>query len=169
MVYQHPVKNRGQRPRFLFILTLVPTERTAHRIGRILTVVVVGLFVCFLVVLNILFPLIFHFRKGPALPRDAAALPAGVPAPTAQDTVAVQKGFQYLVSYTDQGLLPGELSIQEGETVRFTNSTNAAIFVTLGGVRSALLSQGMYWEHTFDALGTQTFSMDTKQGTITVQ
>ena len=72
--------------------------------------------------------------------------------PTPQDYVSAQKGFQYLVSYTDGGFVPATLSVNKGETVRFTNNSGGILQLSLTG--TAPLSQGQYFEYTFTTSGT---------------
>src|SRR5580658_8206279 len=57
-------------------------------------------------------------------------LPTSIPMPTPQDEVSAQQPFQYLVSYTVSGFHPTSLSIQEGQTVRFTNNSSDTITIT---------------------------------------
>ena len=75
------------------------------------------------------------------------AFPANAPAPRPEDYIAAQKGFQYLVSYTDQGFAPPTLSVKKGETVRFTNNSNNTLQLSLIGANP--LTRGQYFEYTF--------------------
>ncbi len=100
------------------------------------------------------------------------SFPQGVPAPTAADTVTAQKGFQYLISYTEGGFAPSTLTIEKGETVRFANNSGANLSVALGvAVQSPILGHGQYWERTFAEAGTFRYrdSISEKEGTITVE
>ena len=93
-----------------------------------------------------------------AQPNSEANLPAetalskDIPAPQAQDYVPAQKGFQYLVSYTERGFTPATLSVNKGETVRFTNNSGGVLQLSL--TDTAPLSQGQYFEYTFTTSGT---------------
>ena len=97
-----------------------------------------------------------------------AEFPQDAPAPTPQDYVQAQKGFQYLVSYTEQGFAPAALSVKQGETVRFTNNSSTSLELSLDGATSAPLIHGTYFEYTFTKTGTFTYSDGTNKGTVTV-
>lgn len=47
--------------------------------------------------------------------------------------VAASKGFQALASYTDRGFEPVTITIQVGETVRFTNNSSSDLWVAASG------------------------------------
>ncbi len=112
------------------------------------------------------------FLAQPATPAAAdlsemVTFPADAPAPTPQDYVTAQQGFQYLVSYTENGFVPTTLSVQRGETVRFTNNSDTVLQLSLSGEHT--LDHAGYFEYTFTKSGTFTFSGGTTEGTITVQ
>ena len=98
---------------------------------------------------------------------------APIPEPPFTDAVKAQlaasKGFQEVVTYTDRGFEPLHLSITQGDTVRFTNSSHQMLWVAADGVAlypitgdcgsSALdschpLEPGAFWEFTFTESGT---------------
>ncbi len=98
-------------------------------------------------------------------------LAVNAPVPSAGDYVAAQNGFQYLVSYTSGGFAPGSLTVQKGETVRFTNNSSDTIQISAGGAQSPSLSHGQYWEYTFKTTGTVQYKDITgsSTGSVTVQ
>ena len=98
---------------------------------------------------------------------DTSGFLQGTPAPTPQDYVAAQKGFQYLVSYTDQGFAPPTLSVKKGETVRFTNNSDAPLQLSLTG--TSLLAHSEYLEYTFTESGAFNYSDGTHKGIINVE
>lgn len=118
-------------------------------------------------------------------PPAATVFPSNAPPPTATDVVSAQQAFQYLVSFTANGFSPAKLTIQEGQTVRFTNNTNNFIRVLSQGADASATTTcpvaeidscagfgyGQYWQHTFTKAGT--FSYEDTQthdsGTIIVQ
>ncbi|MEK7093446.1 MAG: hypothetical protein AAB927_03080 [Patescibacteria group bacterium] len=87
-------------------------------------------------------------RTAPA--NDLTAFPADAPAPTPQDYVAEQKGFQYLVSYTSNGFNPSTLSVKKDETVRFTNNSDNPLRLALESAQVASLNRGEYYEAEFN-------------------
>jgi len=109
----------------------------------------------------------------PAFPQSAAPAPAGfpadAPAPQPQDYIEAQQGFQYLVSYTDNGFAPAALSVKQGETVRFTNNTSEPLQLTLAGAQPPVLDRGEYFEYTFATSGSFDYSDGTNNGIVTVQ
>jgi len=46
-----------------------------------------------------------------------------------KDKLAASSGFQHLVSYTDTGFEPDTLTVEDGETVRFTNNSSDDIWI----------------------------------------
>lgn len=123
-------------------------------------------------------------ESAPLLP---TTFPTNIPAPAPTDYTDAQKGFQYLVSYTMAGFSPPSLSVNKGETVRFTNNAPTAVRIVAESGSSypgssdcgtsALdsckeIAHGEYWEFTFNDTGTWTYvnPLDTsKRGTITVK
>jgi|SRR3989344_829776 len=132
-----------------------PTHRYFLWLGFLLVLVVAAL------VAGWLFP---EFLRP-----SSSAFPANAPAPTETDYVAVQKGFQYLVSYTDQGFVPASLTVNKGETVRFTNAAASTFTLSLSGASDSSLSHLQYFEYTFAKTGTYIYSDGTNSGTVTVQ
>jgi plastocyanin len=108
---------------------------------------------------------------------------------TMKAVLATSKGFQHLVSYTNNGFEPSKLTIKAGETVRFTNNSSGNLRVTAlawdGKIypgngqcsRSKLdscvsLQPQEFWEFTFDAAGAWGFANNGDQkhiGVMTVQ
>lgn len=58
--------------------------------------------------------------------------PAGfIPPPSAEVLAQLERsrGFQALISYTDNGFEPSSTTLKKGEAVRFTNNSNEALWV----------------------------------------
>lgn len=70
---------------------------------------------------------------------------------TTIDALAETRGFQALVSYTDHGFEPSNISIKRGDTVRFTNNSSGAL-----RINASELAPREFLEMTFDTSGTQT-------------
>lgn len=87
-----------------------------------------------------------------------AGFPAEAPAPKPQDYVAAQKGFQYLVSYSDSGFHPVTLSVKRGETVRISNNSRMPVQLSLSGSKIASFGRAEYFEYLFTEAGSFTFS-----------
>ena len=112
---------------------------------------------------------------------------AEIPFPTAADYTTQQKGFQYLVSYGDDGFIPATLTVNKGETVRFTNNSSNPLRVvaesgsSFPGVSDCgtsifdscrALPGGEYWELTFsqsDEWEYTNFLDASQKGNITVK
>lgn len=95
--------------------------------------------------------------------------------PLTPDTIEALKkshGFQVLASYTDGGFAPVSITINRGETVRFTNNSSDGLWVSaVGDSRSKaypgtpngcgqshfdscrIIGRGEFWEFTFDVVG----------------
>ena len=109
-------------------------------------------------------------RPAPAAPALApVGFPADAPAPTPQDYVTAQKGFQYLVSYTESGFAPVALSVKKGETIRFTNNSGNPLRLSLENAQVTSLNHAEYYEYTFANAGTFAYSDSTNVITITVE
>lgn len=96
-----------------------------------------------------------------------AAVPAY--ASSTQEKLERSHGFQMVVSYTDSGFEPAQISITKGDTIRFTNNSSGKLWVAASGNTlypsagkecgsSALDSCAPFdpmdfWEFTFDAAG----------------
>ena len=91
------------------------------------------------------------------------------PPPTAQDAVSAQQSFQYLVVYTANGFKPASLTMDSGETVRFSNVTPIPIVIQSAAAQSPSLPQGEYWQYTASSTGTFTFVAGNSSIVITVQ
>lgn len=92
-----------------------------------------------------------------------------IPAPTPQDMVTAQHGFQYLVQYTATGFHPQSLTVKKGETVRFTNNASGPTIISGAQRTSSTLAHGQYWEFTAATAGTFTFTSAGTSMTITAQ
>jgi len=98
-----------------------------------------------------------------------AGFPVEAPPPKAQDYVAAQKGFQYLVSYSENGFMPATLSVQKGETVRFTNNSDGLLRLLFENAQITSLNRGEYYEYTFANAGAFAYSDGTSEMTVTVK
>jgi plastocyanin len=100
------------------------------------------------------------------------------------------KGFQYLVSYTDNGFEPSSLVMSRGESVRFTNNSSMNLWIAADGsgvqiyprTKEVCGSSDLdsckpfmpqdFWEFTFEKAGTWGIvnNLDkSKNGTIIVE
>lgn len=140
---------------------------SARRIAKYFIVGLLAIIAALVVALNFILPVFFH--RGSGTTARATNLPADLPAPTAADTAAAQKGFQHLVAYTAAGYRPASLAVKQGETVRFTNTTDAPIRIILGDTSSPGIESGQYWEQTFNGSGSVPFATGEHTGTVTVQ
>src|SRR3989344_7991115 len=86
------------------------------------------LLVGFIYALWLFFP---SSAEQPATPASVASFPADAPVPTPADYVTAQKGFQYLVSYSDDGFIPSVLTVKKGETHRFTNNSSVSAMLSV--------------------------------------
>ena len=104
-----------------------------------------------------------------------------------KDKLAESRGFQALVSYTDNGFEPASISIKAGETVRFTNNSSHDVWITTSGGLYPAARNGCgpsaldscapfapqdFWEFTFDAAGEWGYvnaTDKTKTGVVHVQ
>src|SRR3989344_324196 len=131
--------------------------------------------------------------------RPSAPSPAGTPSPSVAEVppltpameavLAASNGFQYLVSYTDQGFEPPALTIKKGETIRFTNNSRGDLWIAETPASGSMypstgntcgqsafdsctpLKPQEFWEFTFDAAGTWSYKNNAdaaKTGTIKV-
>ena len=105
--------------------------------------------------------------RSPAPQIDQATVPLSA---HMQAELAQSRGFQYVISYTDKGFVPQDLTIPAGDTVRFVNSSHSDLWVAATGKplypssatscgESSLdscgpLHSGEFWEFTFEAKGT---------------
>jgi plastocyanin len=101
--------------------------------------------------------------------------PEYAPLPRAQDAVAVQQGFSALVSFTDNRFEPSTLTIQKGETVRFSNNANTDLRLTssdsgLFALPASVMPRG-YVELTFTEAGTFEYAdaSSGSSGTVVVE
>lgn len=90
------------------------------------------------------------------------------PQPTAGDYVSAQKGFQYIVSYSDTGFSPTAFSIKKGETVRFVNNASSVLNLTIGTGEARALVRGAYVQYTAEQTGGIPYSDHTISGTLMV-
>jgi len=110
----------------------------------------------------------FGFSLLSFTPAPAPAVERYLEPPKPADYVSAQRGFQYFVSYTDNGFVPKKLTVKKGETVRFTNNTSAPLQLTLAGAEPPILNRGEYFEYTFASSGSFDYSDGTNAGTVTV-
>ena len=94
--------------------------------------------------------------------------PQNAPAPTAQDTTSVQAPFQYVVSYTDGGFRPTSMTVNKGETIRFSNLTATAVQFAAGSAQSSPVASNGYWQYTFSQSGTTDVTAGSSSITVTV-
>ena len=136
----------------------MPSARPTHRYLLWLSLLAAVVFVAFVTGWSYI-----YFPISPALTvqKFAPAFPKDAPAPTPADYISAQHGFQYLVSYTEDGFAPTSLSVANGETVRFTNNSSTALQLSFAGARSAPLIHGAYFEYTFTEAGTFTVTDST--------
>ena len=108
-----------------------------------------------------------------------------VPEPPSPEVVAQleqSSGFEFLVSYTDQGFEPGEAVIERGQSVRFTNNSSGVLWVAavgddenprypgLGDCGASFfdtcttLAPNEFWEFTFQESGTWAFQNNADKG-----
>lgn len=110
--------------------------------------------------------------------------------PTMKAVLEKSKGFQALVSYTDRGFEPADVTLQKGEAVRFTNNSQGDLWVAATGTSGSVypssgnecgqsafdsclsLKPNEFWEFTFDVAGTWSYADNLhkdKTGIIRVQ
>ena len=102
----------------------------------------------------------------PSAPASESRVPPPAPSLTPERTVEAigDQQFSALVSYTDQGFEPAQLTIAEGDTIRFTNNSTHTMSLSLDGAPpppAGGLPPGEYWEYTFTQSGDAVF---TEQG-----
>ncbi len=134
-------------------------------------------------------------RAAPSAPH--APVPAASPVSSATSSIPelsprvvaklhASKGFQTLVSYTDDGFEPTDISVAQGSGIRFVNNSSEAL--TIASDPSApypgkspcatsafnsceTLQPGDFWEFTFDINGSWSFRNEldpAKVGTLNV-
>lgn len=99
-------------------------------------------------------------------------VPIGPPSTEVAAQLAKSSGFEFLVSYTDNGFEPASTTLKAGQTIRFINNSRGKLWVAAvfseGGSRysgssdcggSSLdtcgaLDPGEFWEFTFNNSGT---------------
>ena len=96
--------------------------------------------------------------------------------PATREKLEKSHGFQALVSYTDEGFEPREVTIKKGQTIRFTNNSSRDLWVAASADTSDSLYPAVvngcgssafdscgpiapqdFWEFTFDSAGAWTF------------
>lgn len=88
-----------------------------------------------------------------------------------QAKLEMSSGFQHLVSYTNGGFEPAELTVKRGETVRFTNNSSSDLWIAADGTSVQIYPRSKsncsssdldscnpfspqdFWEFTFDLAG----------------
>ena len=106
----------------------------------------------------------------------AERVPPPAPTLTPERTTAALDAsvFSALVSYTDQGFEPAQLTIAKGDTIRFVNNSTRTMTLSLENAShppAGGLPPGEYWEYTFTQSGDAVFTekgSDT-QGVMHVQ
>ena len=110
--------------------------------------------------------------------------------PTLAVKIAASTGFDYLVSYTERGFEPANVTIEAGQTIRFANNNaGKTLWVAAtsdGGTLYAgsgrgcgqsdfdscmALERGDFWEFTFQDEGTWSYKNNTEvkhMGVVTV-
>lgn len=153
-----------------------------------------------IVIMGCVYVVVQYVRSGSAVqPSEPASLShslrAGeVPIPVFSTSTRIKLeksgGFQALLSYTDQGFEPLEVTIHTGDTVRFMNSSSNDVWIAAGGsalqayprTRDVCGSSDLdscgpfapqdFWEFTFEQAGEWEVlnNLDKKKkGTIKVQ
>ncbi len=103
-----------------------------------------------------------QIREGSALAPELS--------PELSETLAKSKGFQALVSFTDAGFEPASLTVQAGDTVRFTNNSSENLWIRDANTSQTnadratcesgsfdtckMLKPQEFWEYTFIAEST---------------
>ena len=96
--------------------------------------------------------------------QQAVRTPPPPPALTPDRTTAAigSKSFASLVSYTDQGFEPKEVTLAKGDTIRFTNNSTRPMLlvsdVSTTQEMKDVLPPGEYAEFTFTKSGDKHFS-----------
>ena len=110
-------------------------------------------------------------------PRDQAreVMHGSTLSPAMWDVLKRSRGFQFLISYTDRGFEPNMVTIKRGESVRFTNNSDAPLWVAATGKSGTIypgtgdecgqsafdscmrLAPGEFWEYTFTLAGTWSY------------
>jgi plastocyanin len=103
--------------------------------------------------------------------------------------LAASDGFEALVSYTDQGFEPESVTVEAGDTVRFTNNSSHDMWVAASSATGDLypapgtcgqsafdvckaIGRGMFYEFTFEEAGSwgyQDNSNPMKTGVVIVE
>ena len=138
----------------------MPPEHPTHRYFLWLTLLVIAL---------ALLGFGFGFSLLSFTPAPAPAVERYLEPPKPADYVSAQRGFQYFVSYTDNGFVPDKLTVKKGETVRFTGNSSAPFQLTVAGATAQVSAKGEYFEYTFAKTGTFTYGDGTKKGIVTVK
>lgn len=124
---------------------------------------------------------------------STAKIDPGTPPPITkhmQDVLNSSSGFQYVVTYSNDGFVPAAMTVKKGETVRFLNSSSRALWIVSSGGTTGVyppkpnscgqsafdsciaLPPHDFWEFTFYESGTWTYRNNvtaTDTGTIVVQ
>jgi plastocyanin len=135
----------------------------------------------------------FILVGAPATPSGETVGEKFVPGPPSSEVLAQlekSRGFEVLISYTDNGFEPSEATIRQGESVRFTNNSSYELWVAAEGADGAPLYPGTsecggspldsckvlkprdFWEFTFVASGSWLFKNNLdkeKSGVVRVE
>lgn len=106
-----------------------------------------------------------------------------------EQQLAESPGFQYLISYTNEGFAPNDVTIRSGERVRFTNNSAHELWVSAASDGDAArypgpgecgqsafdacrkIGLGEFWEFTFEESGVWGFQNNASEahGIVRVQ
>lgn len=143
-----------------------------------------------IVLIAYLWPFFFGFSalQAPQADRGEEFIP-GPPSPEVLIQLEKSRGFEVLISYTDEGFEPREATIRRGESVRFTNNSSHDLWVAAAGTTENPSYPGVsecggstfdschtlrprdFWEFTFVEDGTWIFQNNldkTKAGAVEV-
>ena len=146
----------------------------------------IALLAILLLVIVIAFALPFFMERmteeEPFVPRS--------PPPEVVEQLQKSRGFEALISYTDNGFEPTQVSIKQGQSVRFTNNSSHKLWIaaeaevgtpSYPGVSECggsafdscrALKHRDFWEFTFGEEGTWLFKNNldkNKTGTVMVE
>lgn len=106
----------------------------------------------------------------------------GPPSPEVQKMLSESRGFEVLISYTDNGFEPKNVTLRRGESIRFTNNSSRELWVAAVGSSEHPPYPGMsdcggssfdtckvlkpreFWEFTFEESGTWKFQNNLDKG-----
>ena len=111
-------------------------------------------------------------RSAPSPQSAPLGFPEYAPAPRTADAVSAQKGFNALVSFTDNGFEPSTITIEKGETIRFSNNASTDLKLTSSDntffVGAGSIASRNYVEITFSQSGQFQYLDTTTRGSGTI-